>query len=136
MSQTDTRSLRQIKYETAASEPTALNDALVLPAGPPAMVRTQIYLNRVEYDFVQAQATQRGEPMAAVIRAFIDEKMQLPADAWTNNSMLEPTPHDPALNLPEDAAINHDHYLYGTPKKYVKARGHWVLAEETGKAKR
>ena len=31
--------------------------------------------------------------------------------------------------LPEDAAINHDHYLYGTPKKYLKKRGKWVLAE-------
>lgn len=92
------------------------------------MVRTQIYLSRREYDFVQAQAAQRDEPMAAVIRSFIDEKMELPGDAWTNNSMLEPTPVDPELNLPEDAAINHDHYLYGTPRKYVKMKGQWVLA--------
>ncbi|MEQ2008481.1 MAG: hypothetical protein ABMA26_17005 [Limisphaerales bacterium] len=127
---------RQTGYPQLTTEPLVLNDALALPAGPPAMVRTQIYLSRVEYDFVQAQATQRNEPMAAVIRAFIDEKMQLPSDAWTSNPMLEPTPHDPALNLPEDAAINHDHYLYGTAKKYVKARGQWVLAEEAGKPRR
>ena len=71
------------------------------------MVRTQIYLSRSEYDFVQAESTQRGEPMAAVIRSFIDEKMQLPEDAWTNNPMLQPTPVDPDFKTPCDAAINH-----------------------------
>ena len=110
-----------------------LNDAMTLPPAPPAMVRTQIYLNRGEYDFVQAQASQRGEPMAAVIRAFIDEKMQLPDEAWTNNPMLRPTPKDPDFELPEDAAINHDHYLYGTPKKYLKVSGKWVMPEESRK---
>ncbi len=119
---------RRTKYETKTSEPMVLNDALALPPEPPAMVRTQIYLNRVEYDFVQAQATQRGEPMAAVIRAFIDEKMQLPADAWTNNPMLRPTPVDPDWSAPSDAAINHDHYLSGCPKKWVKVKGKWVEA--------
>ena len=34
------------------------------------MVRTQLYLNRGEYDFVRAEATRRGETMAAVIRGF------------------------------------------------------------------
>jgi len=72
--------------------------------------------------------------MAAVIRSFIDEKMQLPVDAWSKNPMLDPTPDDPEFHLPEDAAINHDHYLYGTPRKYVKVKGQWVLAKGTGKS--
>jgi len=93
------------------------------------MVRTQIYLSRAEHDFLQAEAGQRGEPMAAIIRSYIDEKMRLPEDAWVKNPMLEPTPEDPGFKLPEDAAINHDHYLYGTPKKYVKVKGRWVPAE-------
>ena len=124
---------RLMKYPVTATEPMVLNDAMTLPSEPPAMVRTQIYLNRAEYDFVQAQASQRGEPMAAVIRAFIDEKMQLPDEAWTNNPMLRPTPKDPDFELPEDAAINHDHYLYGTPKKYLKVSGKWVIPEESRK---
>ena len=124
---------RLMKYPATATEPMVLNDAMTLPSEPPAMVRTQIYLNRAEYDFVQAQASQRGEPMAAVIRAFIDEKMQLPDEAWTNNPMLRPTPKDPDFELPEDAAINHDHYLYGTPKKYLKVSGKWVMPEESRK---
>ncbi len=92
------------------------------------MIRTQIYLDKSEYDFVQAEAKRRNEPMAAVIRNFIDEKMELPADAWTNNPMLEPTPHDPAFVGHEDSGINHDHYLYGLPKQTIKVKGKWVDA--------
>lgn len=94
------------------------------------MVRTQIYLTRSEHEFVTAEALRRGEPMAAVIRGYIDDKMQLPDAAWESNPMLDATPHDPDLALPEDAAINHDHYLYGSPKRYLKKRGRWVLAKE------
>jgi hypothetical protein len=96
------------------------------------MVRTQIYLNRGEYDFVRMQAARRGEPMAAVIRALIAEEMRLPDEAWTDNPMLCPTTADPGLGLPEDAAINHDHYLYGAPKKYRKVSGEWVMVEAPG----
>ena len=93
------------------------------------MVRTQIYLTRPEHEFVSAEARRRGEPMAAVIRGFIDDKMRLPDAAWERNPMLETSPEDPELALPVDAAINHDHYLYGAPKKYVKNRGKWVFTE-------
>lgn len=92
------------------------------------MIRTQIYLNKPEYDFVQREASRRDEPMAAVIRNFIDEKMEVPEDAWTNNPMLEPTPHDPKCKGHEDSGLNHDHYLYGTPKNVIKVKGKWVDA--------
>jgi hypothetical protein len=92
------------------------------------MVRTQIYLNREEYDFVQTEARRRNEPMAAVIRNFIDEKMEIPEDVWTNNPMLRPWPHDPDWKSHEDAGINHDHYLYGVPKDVIKVKGKWVDA--------
>lgn len=92
------------------------------------MIRTQIYLNKGEYDFVQREATRRDEPMAAVIRSFIDEKMEIPEDAWTNNPMLEPTVHDPNWKGHEDAGVNHDHYIYGCPKKWIKVKGKYVEA--------
>jgi hypothetical protein len=92
------------------------------------MVRTQIYLNREEYDFVQTEARRRNEPMAAVIRKFIDEKMEIPEDAWTNNPMLRPWPHDPDWKGREDGGINHDHYIYGCPKKWIKVKGKYVEA--------
>ncbi|HEY6166894.1 MAG TPA: hypothetical protein VI454_02555 [Verrucomicrobiae bacterium] len=121
------------KYPSGEGKAAELREG---PAAPvpetESMIRTQIYLSRPEYDFVQSEAAQRKEPMAAVIRSYIDEKMQLPDEAWADNPMLKPTPRDPKLDLPEDAAINHDHYLYGTPKKYAKVKGKWVLLEAKG----
>jgi hypothetical protein len=103
---------------------TALADAV--EAAP--MIRTQIYLNRREYDFVQREASRRDEPMAAVIRNLIDEKMEIPEDAWTNNPMLRPWPHDPDWKGHEDGGMNLDHYLYGCPKQWIKVKGKWVEA--------
>jgi hypothetical protein len=101
-----------VAYETAAA----------------SMVRTQIYLNQHEYEFVQREAARRDEPMAAVIRGFIDEKMEIPDDAWTKNPILEPSAHDPNWKGHEDGAINHDHYVYGCPKKWIKVKGKFVEA--------
>ena len=117
-----------VKYTDSQRSEAALKDQMALLAGSSSMVRTQIYLSREEHEFVQAEAARLGEPMAAVIRSFIDEKMQLPEDAWSDNPMLRPTPVDPGFETPPDAAINHDHYLSGTPKKWIKVRGSWVEA--------
>ena len=120
---------KPIKYPPHKSSAAELKEAAVadeVQAEP--MVRTQIYLNREEYDFVQTEARRRNEPMAAVIRNFIDEKMEIPEDAWTNNPMLRPWPHDPDWKSHEDAGINHDHYLYGVPKDVIKVKGKWVDA--------
>ncbi len=92
------------------------------------MVRTQIYLSKDEHEFVQREASRRDEPMAAVIRRFIDEKMEIPEDAWTNNPMLKPLPKDPNWKGHEDGGINLDHYLYGVPKDYIKVNGKYVEA--------
>ena len=94
----------------------------------PPMIRTQIYLSQREYDFLQTEARRRAAPMAAVIRNFIDEKMAVPEDAWMNNPMLAPTVPDPSWKSPEDGGINHDHYLYGSPKKWIKVKGKYVEA--------
>lgn len=101
--------------------------AAVPPAKGP-MLRTQIYLSQKEHEFVQGEAARQNVPMAAVIRSFIDEKMAVPADAWTRNPMLEPTQADPAFLGHEDGAINHDHYIYGCPKKLVEKGEYWVPA--------
>lgn len=120
---------KAIKYPPHKSSSAELKETAVADkAQSEPMIRTQIYLNKHEYDFVQREASRRDEPMAAVIREFIDEKMEIPEDAWTNNPMLEPTPHDPAFVGHEDSGINHDHYLYGTPKNVIKVKGKWVAA--------
>ena len=123
---------KPLKYSSAPKPPDVLRDLPALTRGlneSVGMVRTQIYLTRTEHGFIEAEAARRGETMAAVIRGCIDDKMRVPDTAWTANPMLETTPMDAGPVLPEDAAINHDHYLYGTAKKYLKKRGKWVLAE-------
>lgn len=123
---------KPLKYSSAPKPPDVLRDLPALSRGlneSVGMVRTQIYLTRTEHGFIEAEAARRGETMAAVIRGCIDDKMRVPDTAWAANPMLEPTPSDAGLELPEDAAINHDHYLYGTAKKYLKKRGKWVLVE-------
>ena len=120
---------KPIKYPPHKNSAAELKEAAIadeVQAAP--MVRTQIYLNREEYDFVQTEARRRNEPMAAVIRNFIDEKMEIPEDAWTNNPMLRPWPHDPDWKGREDGGINHDHYIYGCPKKWIKVKGKYVEA--------
>ena len=120
---------KTIKYPSHKRSAAELKESAVADEVHDApMVRTQIYLNREEYDFVQTEARRRNEPMAAVIRNFIDEKMEIPEDAWTNNPMLRPWPHDPDWKGHEDTGINHDHYLYGVPKNVIKVKGKWVDA--------
>lgn len=120
---------RHRKTEASTGEVPVLRDAAMLldteTTGKSApMIRTQIYLSPEEHRFLQVESARRGEPMAAVIRAFIDEKMSLPEDVWTHNPLLAP-PADPAFLGPEDGVINHDHYIYGTPKRYVKKHEQW-----------
>jgi hypothetical protein len=115
------------KYPSAKSSVSELkeNPALLEPQGS-TMVRTQIYLSKAEHDFLQSESRRRDEPMASIIRSFIDEKMEIPEEAWTNNPMLEPTVSDPDAEGHEDSSINHDHYIYGCPKKWIKVKGEWI----------
>lgn len=121
---------RTIKYPATKTGAHELKEATAAMFAVPeeAMVRTQIYLSREEHDYVAAEARRRDEPMAAVIRSYIDERMEVPDDAWTNNPMLQPTSAEPTWKGHEDSGINHQHYLYGTPKDYIKVKGKWVEA--------
>lgn len=118
---------KKMKYPAFKGSTMELKETAVEATEAP-MIRTQIYLNKNEYDFVQREASRQDKPMAAVIRGFIDEKMEIPEDAWTNNPMLKPTPHDPDGKGHEDGGINLDHYLYGVPKDYIKVKGKYVEA--------
>ncbi len=123
---------RHRKSAQSVTAPAQLQDALPTSTAwseeeTGTMIRTQIYLSVSEHRFLQAEAARRGVPMAAVIRSYIDEKMNLPEEAWTQNPLLAP-PADSTFVGPEDGVINHDHYIYGTPKSHVKKGGKWVPA--------
>jgi hypothetical protein len=108
-------------------EPEMLKEAaLAYEVDEPPMVRTQIYLSKPEHEFIQQEAARQGQPMAAVIRMFIDEKMEVPDEVWTDNPLLRPPEPDPAWNGRDDGALNHDHYIYGSPKKWMQRKGKWV----------
>lgn len=120
---------KKTSYPAHKGSAAVLKEEVVADATEEApMIRTQIYLNKNEHEFVRREAARRGEPMAAVIRRFIDEKMEIPEDAWINNPMLQPTPHDPNWKGREDGGINHDHYIYGCPKKWIKVNGEYIEA--------
>ena len=102
--------------------------ALAYEVDEQPMIRTQIYLSKPEHEFIQHEAARQGEPMAAVIRAFIDEKMVVPDEVWTNNPLLRPPVRDTAWTGHDDGAINHDHYISGSPKKWMQRNGQWVEA--------
>lgn len=116
------------KYPPIKASSLKLKETAVAHEVDEPMVRTQIYLSQQEHEFIQREAKRRDEPMAAVIRGFIDEKMEIPEDAWTNNPMLRPTAHDSGPRNPEDMGLNLDHYLYGVPKDYIKVKGKYIEA--------
>lgn len=118
------------KYTVKKAKPQFLKEAALAyePDETEPMVRTQIYLSRREHDFVSQEAGRLGQPMAAVIRLFIDEKMDVPEDVWSNNPLLDPPVNDPNWKTRPDGALNHDHYIYGAPKKFVERKGRWVEA--------
>jgi hypothetical protein len=112
-----------------SKEGLVLNDALpsTFPTEEQPMIRSQIYLSRGEHEFLLNESVRTAQSMAAVIRSFVDEKMRVPDSTWANNSLLAP-PADPSFSGPEDGVINHDHYVYGGPKKWARRRNQWMEA--------
>jgi len=93
------------------------------------MVRTQVYLPQTTHRALVERAEKHGLTMAVQIRAALDEYLQRAQDA-EEGVILQPD--DPIFKmigifdsgLP-DIAVNHDHYLYGTPKR-DRATGEFV----------
>ena len=85
------------------------------------MVRTQVYLPQATYNALVERAQQEGLTMASQIRAALDTYLQR-AEAEEQGAILRPD--DPIFQMIgmadsglTDVALNHDHYLYGTPKR-------------------
>lgn len=86
------------------------------------MKRKQIYIEEEQDEQIKAIARQRGVAEAIVIREAVDA--YLSASEYKGYDRMEDHPlwgivgliDDP--NAPVDGSVNHDHYLYGGPKKY------------------
>ncbi len=90
------------------------------------MKRTQLYIDPATYQLAFMQAKRDGTSVSEVIRKslrhYIEPKLNPKQrrqdflkwlDAFNKKYPIPP-------GTPTDLSIEHDHYLYGTPKKYTK----------------
>jgi hypothetical protein len=79
--------------------------------------RTQIYLPLQMFGALKKEARAEKKPIAQVVREaianYLEERRNRKID-WENDPM---TKMIGAGSMVSDASINHDHYLYGYPKK-------------------
>lgn len=97
------------------------------------MVRTQLYLPSTTYSQLKKIAKQEGKTFAELARDALQsiahgtyqqayKKANKSDSVFDLNTMFEEIealsdPNDPGIT---DGSINHDHYLYGAPKKQIK----------------
>lgn len=86
------------------------------------MKRKQIYIEEGQEVRLKELAADRGVSEAVLVREALDAYLQ--ANEFKGFERMEDSPlwgivgliDDP--DAPTDGSINHDHYIYGTPKKY------------------
>lgn len=92
------------------------------------MKRTQVYLDHETWQLARWQAKTEGTTLSDILRRSLKVYVERRPKKHTKKSRMEllawldelnrkyPTPP----GTPTDLALEHDHYLYGTPKKYTK----------------
>ena len=85
------------------------------------MKRKQIYIEEGQEERLKRLAATRGLPEAALIREAVAE--YLTAQEAPQFESMEDTPLWNIVGIatgpgPIDGSLNHDHYIYGVPKKY------------------
>lgn len=85
------------------------------------MVRTQVYLPQATYRALHERAEKQGLTLAVQIRAALDEYLRR---VQSDDEGVILQPDDPIFKMIgffdsgiDDLGVNHDHYLYGTPKR-------------------
>ena len=85
------------------------------------MVRTQLYLPQATYRALVERAQKQGLTMAEQIRDAVDEYLKRTED---EDEGVILRPDDPFFKMfglfdsgIDDLGVNHDHYLYGAPKR-------------------
>jgi hypothetical protein len=86
------------------------------------MVRTQVYLPRDVHATLTRRAQAQGLTLAEQIRTALDEYLARVAAVEAEGVLLRPD--DPLIELMggfdsglEDLGFDHDHYLYGAPRR-------------------
>ncbi|MCA9407518.1 MAG: ribbon-helix-helix protein, CopG family [Candidatus Omnitrophica bacterium] len=82
------------------------------------MVRTQIYLPKDLHQRLTRLASQRGKPMAQLVRDLIDKGLKEREEGdFSGKEALTKLFAIQATGSPKDLSQQVDHYLYGTPKR-------------------
>jgi hypothetical protein len=84
------------------------------------MVRTQVYLPRDIYKKLQARAEKQGLTLAVQVRAALEDYLER-TDANEQPILRADDPLFQMVGMfsskEGDLSLNHDHYLYGAPKR-------------------
>ncbi len=85
------------------------------------MIRLQVYLPRSTYERLQKRALQHDLTLATQVRAALDDYLER-VESQDDDGILHAD--DPIFKMigmfsskEGDLSINHDHYLYGWPKR-------------------
>lgn len=82
------------------------------------MIRTQMYLDDKLYKALKQLAKKKKKSMAEVTRELLEEAVEKKTTTDTSGIKVLQRLIDLKLTGgPNDLAKNHDHYLYGGPKK-------------------
>ncbi len=82
------------------------------------MIRTQIYIPETTHKGLLKLAEVKGEPMAKLIRDFIEEGIKTATEIdYTGKKAIRNLLHIKATGEPKDLSTNLDYYLYGGTKK-------------------
>lgn len=92
------------------------------------MKRTQVYLDHETWAMARLQAQTEGTTLSDILRRSLRVYVERKPKKHTQKSRKEFLAWIDELNrkypappgTPTDLALEHDHYLYGTPKKYSK----------------
>jgi hypothetical protein len=91
------------------------------------MVRTQVYLPRKTYEALQARGQAEGLTLAEQVRAALENYIW--QSGFSQEAGQPVPPDDPIFKLMgavdsgiDDLGFNHDHYLYGAPKREMPRR--------------
>lgn len=81
------------------------------------MKRKQIYISEEIEGAVKDLAVLRGVPEAVIIREAMEQYLK----KYEHKMLKKENPLRKLIGLftdgPKDSSVNHDHYLYGAPKK-------------------
>ncbi len=82
--------------------------------------RTQVYFPEDLYNRLKKRAKKEGKSVAAIIREASEEylKKEEKEIDWENDPLLKAIGFCKADV--DDLSVNHDHYLYGAPKRKAK----------------